>query len=312
MGVLTIAFLSTIPNPQSEISGSAAWQVVFVCVACCLVIFEVIRGYRLGVMRQIIRVVAVTAAYAAAYFGGDLLVPYLRSFVQVPDIVVSLLGGVVLAVIIYAVISGLGTLLFKRTAAQESSGTRLAYGLGGALLGVCFGAFFIWLALVGIRTVGSIAEAQVIARSNAETVAGEQSALPPEESVASLDPTSVTTTLARLKNSVELGPVGEVVKKTDVMPTGAYQTLSETGTVLANPEAARRFFDFPGVRELSENPKIVALRNDPEISQMIEQGRLFELLRNPRVIEAVNDPALVKQVKAFDLKKALDYAKKNE
>ena len=120
------------------------------------------------------------------------------------------------------------------------------------------------------------------------------------------------TMLARLKNSVELGPTGDVVKRTGAMPAGGLQTLGEMGTVLANPEAARKFLDSPGARELSEHPKVVALRNDPEIMEMITQGRLFELLRDPRIVDAVNDPTLTERAKQFDLKKALDHAgKKN-
>ena len=43
---------------------------------------------------------------------------------------------------------------------------------------------------------------------------------------------------------------------------------------------------------------------------MIEQGRLVELLRDPRLLDAANDPALAERVKKFDLKKALEYARK--
>ena len=110
------------------------------------------------------RVAAVVAGYAAAYFGGDLLVPLLRSSLKMPDIVISVLGGAILAVAAYGIISSLGTILFKRTA-QQSGVVRLVYGLSGALLGVCFGAFFVWLILIGLRSIGSIAEAQVQARA---------------------------------------------------------------------------------------------------------------------------------------------------
>ena len=249
--------------------------------------------------------VAVVAAYATAYFGRDLLVPFLRSYLQLPDVVISALGGAILAVAVYGIIASLGTLLFKRTAQQDSGTMRLVYGLSGALLGLCFGAFFIWLILVGVRSIGSIAEAQVQARPKQE-----HSVSSAEPSLANLNTDSVTTALARLKNSVELGPVGDAVKKTDVMPTGVYQTLGETGTVLSNPASAQRFLNFPGVKEMSENPKIVALRDDPEVAQLIAEGRVVDLLRHPKIIAVLNDPALTEQVKHFDLKKALEYAKK--
>lgn len=308
-------FLSAIQNPQSEIAGSSTWQTIFLSFAVVLILFEMVRGWRLGIMRQLMRVAAVAAAYAAAYFGGDLLVPFLRSSLKMPDIVISALAGAVLAVVIYGIISSLGTILFKRTSQQSSGMVRSVYGLGGALLGICFGAFFIWLVLVGIRLAGSIADAQVQAQAKVGNVNALSARSRPSND-ASLKPTfdadSLMRLLARLKNSVELGTVGGVLKRTDATPAGALQTLGEIGPVLANPETARKFLDSPGARELSEHPKIVALRNDPEIAEMIAQGRLFELLRDPRIVDAINDPTLVDRAKQFDLKKALEYAgKKN-
>jgi hypothetical protein len=118
--------------------------------------------------------------------------------------------------------------------------------------------------------------------------------------------------MARLKNSIELGSVGDVLKKSDVTPASVYQTLHDVGTICANPESAQRFLSFPGAVELSLHPKIVALRNDREIADLISHGRILELLQHPRVLEAANDPTLVERVKQFDLKKALEYAAKKE
>jgi len=311
-----LVFLSAIQNPQSEIgiAGSPLWQTVFLSFAIVLILFEVIRGWRHGVMRQLVRVAAVVAAYAAAYFGGDFLVPLIRPWLKVPDLLISAVAGGILAVTVYGIIASLGSILFKRTAQQSSGTVRLIYGLGGALAGIGFGMFFVWLILVGIRTVGSIAEAQVQARTKIPTasVRSAQSRPQPEEPPKpNFDTDGLMTLLARLKNSVELGPVGSVVKQTDAMPTGAYQTLGDLGTVLANPETAVKFLSYPGLRELSEDPKIVALRNDPEIAEMMAQGRVFELVRHPRIVEALNDPALAERIRQFDLKKAVDHAKKN-
>ncbi|MEY2489687.1 MAG: hypothetical protein QOC70_1629 [Verrucomicrobiota bacterium] len=264
-------------------------------------------------MRQLMRVAAVVAAYAAAYFGGDMLVPLLRSSLRMPDVVISVLAGAILAVAVYGILSSLGTILFKRTSQQSSGVVRLVYGLGGAMLGICFGAFFVWLLLVGIRAIGSIADAQLQARAKSgSSSAFPQARLHDKPSAPSVNTDSLMNLLARLKNSVELGTVGDVVKRTDAMPTGGIQTLGEMGTVLANPETARKFLDSPDARELSEHPKIVALRNDPEIAEMVAQGRLVELLRDRRIVDAMNDPTLAEHVKRFDLKKALEYAgKKN-
>jgi Colicin V production protein len=311
-------FLSAIRNPPSEIgtAGSSLWQIIFLSFAVVLILFEIIRGWRLGILRQLMRVTAVIAGYAAAFFGGNMLVPLLRPMVTVPDMLLSAVGGAILAVLVYAIVASLGRVLFKRTAQHSSSVVRLVYGLSGAVVGFFFGAFFIWLVLIAIRSLGSIAEAQVQARPkidgnrNSSSPSAQSRPLEDVPLRTDFDADSLMTLLARLKSSVELGPVGDVVKKTDVMPAGVYQTLGEVGTVLSNPETARRFLSYPGLKEFSEHPKIVTLRNDPEIAEMITQGRLVDLLRDPRIIDAANDPTLAERAKKFDLQKALEYAAK--
>ncbi|MEY2500236.1 MAG: hypothetical protein QOI07_570 [Verrucomicrobiota bacterium] len=293
-------------------AGSTLWQTVFISFAVVLLLLEVVRGYRLGLPRQLMRGAAVIAGYAAAYFGGNLMLPLLRPILKWPDFIVSMIGGALLALVVYGVIASLGSLLFKRTAQHPSGAVRLVYGFSGALTGIVFGLFFLWLILVGIRSVGSIADAQVRAQPRVESNAAP---LRPEDKhfpFENIDADSLTTFLARLKNSVELGKLGDVVKQTDVTPPSVYQTLRDAGTVCANPESARKFLSFPGAVELSEHPKIVALRNDPEIADLIRQGRLLDLLQNRRVLDAANDPTLVEKVKRFDIKKALEYAAKKE
>jgi hypothetical protein len=290
---------------QSATNGSTLWQIVFLSFAAVLLLLEVIRGYRLGLPRQLMRGAAIIAAYAAAYFGGQLLVPLLEPILKWPDFILSMIGGAIVALVVYGLIATLGSILFKRTAQHSSGAVRLVYGLSGALTGIVFGLFFLWLILVGIRSVGSIADAQV--QSHPRT-APPLSRANKSLALENLDSDSLASFLARLKNSVELGSVGDLLKKTDVTPPAVYQTLKDAGTVCANPESARRFLSFPGAVELSEHPKIVALRNDPEIAELIRQGRILELLQHPRVLAAANDPTLVEKVTQFDIKKALEYA----
>src|SRR5436190_1394157 len=153
-----------LPEMHTPAAGSTLWQTVFVSFAVVLLLFEVVRGYRLGLPRQLMRGAAVIAAYAAAYFGGNLMLPLLRPILKWPDFLVSMIGGALLALVVYGVIASLGSLLFKRTAQHPSASVRLVYGFSGALTGIVFGLFFLWLILVGIRSVGSIADAQVRAQ----------------------------------------------------------------------------------------------------------------------------------------------------
>src|SRR5437899_3089423 len=108
-GIADCVHLSAIDNSQSAIpsvAGSPLWQAVFVLFAVLLILFEVVHGWRLGLVRQLVRVAALAAAYAAAFFGGGLIVPIVRPFFKMPDIVLSIVGGAVLAVAIYALVSG--------------------------------------------------------------------------------------------------------------------------------------------------------------------------------------------------------------
>jgi uncharacterized membrane protein required for colicin V production len=296
-----------------QAAGSSLWQLVFISFALVLILFEIIRGWRLGLMRQVMRVIAIAAAYAAAWFGGQLLVPVARPLLKIPDIVLSILCGAVLALVVYFVISGIGT-IFKRTRQQSSAIVRFLYGFTGAFIGLFFGAFLVWLIVVGVRSIGAVADAQV----------REQSAMarpvPPARTLhavdvrrgiltePSADSTSLMTTLARLKNSLELGTVGQVVKNSDVVPTRTYEILGKLGQVASSPQDAERFLSYPGAHELSEHPRIVALREDPEIEELFTQGRFLDLLQDQRIIDALNDPTLIDQLKKFDLQRALDYS----
>ena len=53
-------------------SGSPFWQTVFLSFACVLILFEVARGWRLGLMRQAMRILAIVAAYCAPFSAGNI------------------------------------------------------------------------------------------------------------------------------------------------------------------------------------------------------------------------------------------------
>jgi hypothetical protein len=313
--MISLGMLGAVQSLTPSMAGSPLWQVVFISFGVILILFEVVRGWRLGLMRQLTRVAALGAAYAAAFLGGgSLLVPIARPVFKMPDTVLSLLCGAALALITYAVISGVGAILFKRTSQQDSGVLRVIYGFAGAIIGLFFGAFLLWLTVASVRAIGALAEGQASSQSRA---AAYGSADPtshaievrrrflsdPDDSLAAL-----ATSLARLKNSLELPPLGKAVKQADPISQKTYKTLEKASSVLSSPERAQKFLTFPGARELSEHPKIVALRSDPEIAELIAQRRFLELLQNPCVIEVVNDPVIAERIKKFQLERALDYA----
>ena len=301
-------------TPQSQaVAGSPVWQVVFLSFTVVLILFEVVRGWRLGLLRQLIRLVALVTAYAAAFFGGKLFVPLVRPLFKMPDLVLSALGGAALAFVVYATLSGIGAILFKRTGEQDSRIVQLIYGISGAVVGLFFGVFALWLIVVSVRAVGAVADAQVRNRSATLDTSPDATSHALEVRRRFLGDEneqsgSFAVSLARLKNSLELGRLGNAIKQIDPVSQNSYDTLTKVTAVFCDPERVRRFLSVPGAREISENPKIVALRDDPEISAMIAQRRFFDLLQDQRVIDAANDSVLANRIRKFDLQRALDYA----
>lgn len=296
------------------VAGSPLWQMVFVSFGVVLILFEVVRGWRLGLMRQITRLIALGVAYAAAFFGGKLLVPIARSLITIPDAVLSVLCGTFLAFAAYILVNGVGAILFKRTSQQESRVLYLVYGFTGAILGVFFGLFLLWLTVISVRAVGALAEGQAGNRPGHEIQHSRDPAARALDvrrrflSESNDGMQALAKSLARLKNSLELGLLGSVFKNSDPISQRTYETLEKAGNVLSSPERIQKFLTFPGARELAEHPKIVALRNDPEIADLIAQGRFLDLLQNPRVIQVANDPALAERIRKFDIQRALNYA----
>jgi len=291
-----------------SVAGSPLWQIVFVSFALLLILFEVLRGWRRGLPRQVARLGALIAAYFAAFFGGKFLGPLLGMFVRLPDALLSIFAGAIFALIIYAVISGTGSALFRRTNQHEALAVRLVYGSTGALLGVFFGCFLVWLIIVAVRSIGSVADAQVREQANDSSVLHAVDVRRRLMSEPSEEDAPLTTSLARLKNSLEMGVIGNVVKIVDVIPQKTYDVIEKVGAIAANPQYAERFLEFPGAKELSEHPKIIALRNDQEISKMLAQGQLLDLIQDHRIIDAANDSDLRARLKKFDVNAALNYA----
>jgi hypothetical protein len=288
-------------------------QMVFLAVAAAVVIYQMISGWRKGLVRQLFNLVALIGAYAAAYFGGRLAIPVLRPM-GYPDIVAGAAAGALIGILVFVGVSSIGAILFKKTSQQSVGIIRFAYGLSGALVGVLFGLFFVWMAVVAVRVLGTVAETKAdaaknipaprVSRLNAEySVTQEQpQRMPPET------PNALIRGLVEMKHSLEWGKTGKVVDRVDPVPEGFYSVMHKLGQMAASPERVNRFLAYPGAKPLTEHPKILALRDDPEIFREIESRNFLALIKNERIVNAANDPDLNQLLRDFELEKALDYA----
>jgi uncharacterized membrane protein required for colicin V production len=300
-------------STDASLAGSLGWQIVFVSFAVILILFEFIRGWRLGLMRQIARLGGVGAACAAGYFGHRIFVPIWRSFLKLPDPVLSILSGAALALATYAAVNGLGAILFRRTSQLDSFLARWISGLAGAVVGIFFGLFILLLVMVSLRAAGAMAEGRLRSGAPSDAAAASGVSRPLEARRRLLsdnedESAALAASLMRLKNSVERSLLGNALRQLDPVSQNSYETLGKFAAVLSNPERLRRFLSFPGAHQLSEHPKIAILRDDPEIAEAVAHGRFLDLLQNPRIIEAANDPVIAERIKKFQFEQALDYA----
>ena len=283
-------------------NGPDSWQICFFGIAALFVALRAWHGWRLGVVRQSISLVALVCAYLCAIFGGRVLAPILF-LLGVPSGLSGIAGGASLGLIVYFTVSIVGAILFKKTSQQGVGVVRFGYGIAGATIGGLMGLFVVWIAILGIRLLGTVAKTQIEASQRPSTAA--RGTRPPKPAPK---PGPIVHALARLKDSLEHGATGAVVEHVDPIPGTLYSLLTKVGQMISNEQSIDRFLAYPGVKTLTEHPKIAALHSDPEIAKNLIAQDYFALVRNEHIIRAANDREIGELMTKFEFEKALDFA----
>jgi hypothetical protein len=271
------------------------FQLLFIGGSGLLVLVQSIRGWRTGVLRQLVNLAALMLAYGIAILSGRLMTPLFHPL-GYPDLLVSVIVGSIFGGAVYHALKMVGTSLFRRTNEQSLGLLRLGYGAGGSALGFVGALVTVWLSVLAIRCLGTVAEAEVnLART-------------PEARRAGMTPSPMAVELAQFKQSLESGPTGAMLNGTDPVPNRVYLILEKIAQVISSVDSMQRFVTFPGTQVISRNPRIIALQRDPQITQQVMHRDFMGLLGNPKIVAAVNDPGVEELVKSFELEKALDYA----
>lgn len=269
--------------------GSPFWQNAILYAAALFLLWEVFSGWRRGFVRSGLHF----GAFVASGFLGMVIGQTVAAVVGVVLPGVAFLAGLVVgstvALLLLAVCLFLSAVLFKRTSQQPPGLLRSLFGMGGAFFGLLTGLFILWGTISLIRTSGALAKSGMVGQGMASA--------PP-----------VARALATLKDSLEMGPVGQVVEAVDILPTDAYDRMLRIGELSKNPDAVARFLSYPGVQEILANPRMQSLLQDPVVVQAAESRNFLPLLQSRALMNAVTDPTLQKLVTGLDLEKALDYA----
>jgi hypothetical protein len=277
-------------------AGSQQLQNIIFGVAVLLLLYEIWRGWHLGVIRGLLRLVALLCAWVGGSAAAGATGTFLTFFSRVPPLIAPAVAALATGLGIYLVISLLAGLLFKRTEHHEGA-VRFFFGLGGMLCGMIFGLLVLCGGISLIRGLGALGELR-IAQGRAQAAA-EGRAPQPEQ---------IELFLIRLRASLELGSVGEQLKDLDPLPTVLYDNIVKFSRLYGDPRAMQRFLQYPATRQILSDPKMAALLQDPALASASQSHNYLPLIRNKQLLALLEDTQLLAQLKAFDFTAALDFA----
>lgn len=269
--------------------GSPFWQNVLLYSAAVFLLWEIYAGWRRGLVRGGLHFGAFVASGLVGMLVGQSVGAVVALVLPGVAFLAGLVSGAAVALAILGICLFLGAVLFKRTSQQPPGPFRWLFGAGGAFFGLLTGLFILWGAVSIIRTSGAVAKSGM---------AGQKSQNAPAS----------TLVFATLKDSLEMGPVGDIIQSIDILPSETYEHMSRLGQLTKNQDALVRFLDYPGMQEIVSHPRVQALLQDPVVVQSAENKNFIALIQSRTVLNAATDPSLQKLILALDLEKALDYA----
>lgn len=257
------------------------------------------NGWRQGVVRQVVTLLSIVCAYAAAWYGGPLAAPAF-TFLKYPSPITVMLASAVVGLCTFLGIHGIRRMLFKKTAQLPSARVRLGYGVLGAFIGVTFGS------LVFLLTTGALRAVATVAKSRMDDIQREQQTPVPAPHD---EPGPIVRGFAKFGAALEEGKSGEFLQRYDKVPAAhVFATLAKLGIMVSRPEAVDRFLSYPGVEKLATHPKLTEVRNDPEVFQLLTSRSFVKLLRHEKVIALANDAEFNALIKKMEFEEALDHA----
>lgn len=239
----------------------------------CVGIFALI-GYFSGFARQLVRLVALVAAYLLAGPLGRPLGGILAGALEVPSLIGRVLGAGLAFMLLYMILSMIGWSILrsrrKKLDSEQIQSRRRWDGWAGLALGgtKAFVVFYLLLCVVVLaeKPISRVSHkmGKVLSHSFMAGMAREHNIL----------------------SGLNLPAVGNVA------------VLSKAAS---DPEFRERVMRDPRVRRLMENPKIRALADDKVLLAASRRNDLAALLANPHLNRVLDDPEIQKLLSEIDL-----------
>ncbi|MBM7624642.1 CvpA family protein [Sporohalobacter salinus] len=110
-----------------------------------IIISSILRGYHKGMIRQVISILALAAAFYVAMNNYQVVAVYFNENFPIPMSIAQVVGFAVIIVVISAIINILGYLLNKLTGLLLLS---MVDSIGGAILGLIKGSLIVYILLI--------------------------------------------------------------------------------------------------------------------------------------------------------------------
>jgi len=272
--------------------GSPLWQTALFFAGITFLLWEIWRGWRVGVVRSGMHLAAILVSTSLGLLAAKLVAAPFGGLGNLPGFLAGIVVGGGLGIFLFVAIWILGAVLFKRTQPQGSGVFRILWGAGGAFFGLLVGLVVLWGGISIVRSLGTFAESRV------ETQPDKPRPTQPR----------VADGLLTLKESLELGSAGRLLESVDALPPDFYELVLQIGKVTSDQQTMLRFLEYPGIQKILQNPRILDLMNDPSVIRASKEKNIFLLVSNKIVVAAVEDPALAEQLKKIDLRAALKFA----
>ena len=269
--------------------GSPVWQGVLFFAGFVFLLWELWAGWRRGVVRSGVNFCAFVFSGFLGVLAGQSTWFVVEKLLPGYGFLAGAFVGSVVTLVVLGLALFLGAVLFKRTGQQSSGILRILYGLGGAFFGLLTGLVILWGGITIIRGFGTVAETTIGGRSLAGNSAAAEA-------------------IAKLKDSLELGPTGKALASVDAVPPEIYEVIGRIGKLTSDPDAMARFLDYPGIQEIVQHPRVAVLLKDPAVVRDAQDRNFLGLMQSRALLDTVNDPSLQQKLAGLDLLKALDYA----
>lgn len=289
-------------NGVWDIAARPLWAQLFYVFCGVLILLSFIRGWRDGLSRQLAELFSLVLGIVGGIIGSAALTPLLADPLGIPQLIFRWGSGIIIAIILVGILSLIAPRFFRKTREQTAGRRKLAWGLGGAVIGALGSLVLIAVIVIGSSLLGTMGRTFLVLHPS--------DSLKEEEDGEKTLAIRTLIVVTRFDNSISETPLRNQLLKANPVPEKTYRIMDKALQTAANEEALKRWLDQPGTQQLMSHPRIRAIQEDEEAMALVKERDLAKLMLNPHFKAALDDPAFQEVLFEYEFEASLDAALK--